>query len=72
VADQIERIKEPVERGVRFVEEVWGELKKVHWPSRQEITAATGVVIVVVFIVSIWLGLVDAVLAWLLSGILGS
>jgi len=72
VAEQLARIREQVERGLRFLEEVWLELKKVHWPGRQETFAATGVVIVVVFIVAVWLGLVDAVLAWLLSGVLGS
>ncbi len=72
MAQQLARIREPFERGLRFLEEVWLELKKVHWPGRQETLAATGVVIVVVLIVAVWLGLVDAVLAWLVSGVVGS
>ncbi len=68
---QLERLRAPIQRGRRFLEEAWSELKKVHWPARRETVAATGVVIVVVFITAAWLGLVDAVLAWMLSGIIG-
>ena len=43
----------------QFLREVKIELKKVTWPSRKETVASTAVVIILVFIVSAFLGLVD-------------
>jgi preprotein translocase subunit SecE len=51
---------------VTFLQEVWAELKKVHWPSRKETYAATAVVLVVVIIVAVFLGTVD----WALSNVI--
>jgi preprotein translocase subunit SecE len=50
---------------------VWAELRKVHWPTRQETLAATVVVIIVVMIVSLWLGAVDAVISFVFTRTLG-
>ena len=41
------------------------ELKKVTWPNRKETLGATGVVLILVIIVSIYLGLVDYALSHL-------
>ena len=56
----------PAEKGPGFIaktrqffREVRIELKKVTWPSRKETIASTSVVIVVVFLVATYLGLVD-------------
>ena len=46
----------------KFLREVKVELKKVSWPSRREISGSTGVVIVTVIIVSIYLGILDGIL----------
>jgi len=46
------------------------ELKKVTWPSRKETVASTAVVIVLVIIVSAFLGLVDVSLSGLIRLIL--
>jgi preprotein translocase subunit SecE len=43
----------------QFFREVRIELKKVTWPSRKETLASTSVVLVLVFLVAIFLGLVD-------------
>ena len=43
----------------RFLKEARAELKKVTWPTPKEALASTSVVIVVVIIVSIFLGIVD-------------
>ena len=43
----------------QFVLEVVSELKKVTWPNRKETLGTTGVVLILVIIVSIYLGLVD-------------
>ena len=49
----------------QFVLEVVSELKKVTWPNRKETLGATGVVLILVIIVSIYLGLVDYALSHL-------
>jgi preprotein translocase subunit SecE len=43
----------------QFVGEAWQELKKVTWPNRKETLGTTGVVLILVVFVSIYLGLVD-------------
>ena len=57
-------------RTVTFLQEVWAELKKVHWPSRKETYAATAVVLVVVGIVALYLGMVDFALSQIIQVIL--
>ena len=46
----------------KFLREVRLEMKKVTWPTRKEVTGSTGVVIVTVIIVAIYLGIVDNIL----------
>ena len=70
--DRLQRVKEIVPQSRQFLSEVATELRKVHWPTRQETLAATVVVLVVVGIVSLWLGLVDAVLSFLFTRYLGA
>jgi len=47
----------------QFLREVKTELSKVTWPTRKEILAATGVVVVFTLIVSLYLGLVDVIIS---------
>ena len=54
----------------QFLREVKVELKKVTWPSRKETMASTGVVIVLVVIISVFLGLVDMGLSSLIRFVL--
>ena len=54
-----------------FFKEVSVELKKVSWPTRQQTISATVVVIVLTFIVSFFLGIVDVLLARLVGTIMG-
>jgi len=63
--------KRPVERSREFLEDSWAELKKVHWPSRDETRAATIAVIVGVSVVALYLGLVDFVVSLIISRVLG-
>ena len=51
----------------QFLREVKIELKKVTWPTRKETMASTAVVIILVFIVSAFLGLVDMGLSALIG-----
>ena len=53
------KARDVVPRSMTFLQEVWAELKKVHWPTRTETYAATAVVLAVVAIVGLFLGTVD-------------
>jgi preprotein translocase subunit SecE len=44
---------------IRFFKESFGELKKVTWPSRDEVTSSTKVVLVSTLLIAVVLGLVD-------------
>jgi len=43
----------------RFLREVRGEMEKVTWPGRQEVQAATLVIIVLVLLLAAFIGVVD-------------
>ncbi len=58
-------------KAVQFYRDVRSELRKVTFPTRKETLASTAVVIVVVFIVAIYLGMVDFVLSLIIPTILG-
>lgn len=45
----------------------FGELKKAHWPSRQEVTTYTGVVLVTVAIITVLIWIVDSGITALFS-----
>ena len=66
---QLDKIKEVIPQSRQFLTEVVAELRKVHWPTRQETIAATVVVLVVVTIVSLWLSLVDGVLSFFFTAV---
>ncbi|MGB9792560.1 MAG: preprotein translocase subunit SecE [Thermacetogeniaceae bacterium] len=51
----------------RFFQSTWAELKRVHWPSRQEIVVYTAVVIGSVVALALIIWLVDSALSWLLE-----
>lgn len=53
------KIKAYVNRVLQFLREVKTELKKVTWPTRKQTIGSTLVVIILVMIISIFLGVVD-------------
>jgi preprotein translocase subunit SecE len=57
-------------KAVQFYRDVRSELRKVSFPSRTETLASTAVVIVVVFVIAAYLGLVDLVLSLVISRVL--
>jgi preprotein translocase SecE subunit len=63
-------IKEKFESAKQFLREVKTELKKVTWPSRKDTLSGTLVVLVAVFIIAIFLGIVDSGLSNLIKGLL--
>jgi preprotein translocase subunit SecE len=60
-----------VQRVKGFFDGVRVEMNKVTWPTRKETIATTGVVIVIVVMVSLYLGVCDVVLAKLMRFVLG-
>jgi preprotein translocase subunit SecE len=54
-----------------FLTDVRVELKKVSWPSRQDTISSTGVVLVVVFIISFYLGIIDILLSRMVTSLFG-
>jgi preprotein translocase SecE subunit len=67
-----ERRKEPRQRGrvVNFLIHVWAELRRVQWPDRNQVTQATGVVVVFCFLAGAFLAFWDFVFGELVTSIL--
>ena len=59
-----------IDKSIQFLREVKVELKKVTWPSRKQTMGSTVVVLVVVTIISLFLGVVDAGLSGLIKAVL--
>ena len=53
------KIKKVYDQSIQFLREVKVELKKVTWPSRKQTLGSTVVVLILVFIISAFLGIVD-------------
>ena len=66
-----EKVKIIIQKVTQFLKEAKVELKKVIWPTPKQTMASTAVVIIIVFIVSIYLGIIDFALAKLVKFILG-
>ncbi len=47
------------------------EIRKVVWPTRQETTQTTGIVVVVVLVMGLALWAIDSLLSWIVSGVIG-
>jgi len=63
-------IKGLIEKVKQFSREVRVELKKISWPLRKETVASTSVVLIIVLIISFFLGLVDMALSRVIKIIL--
>ncbi|MBM4293719.1 MAG: preprotein translocase subunit SecE [Deltaproteobacteria bacterium] len=59
LVSRLPSVKEYWVKTKQFVIEAAQELKKVTWPSRKEALGATGVVLFLVVVISLFLGLVD-------------
>jgi preprotein translocase subunit SecE len=59
-----------LEKSIQFLREVKIELKKVTWPSRKQTVGSTVVVIILVMIISVFLGVVDIGLSSLVRVVL--
>ncbi|HMK74996.1 MAG TPA: preprotein translocase subunit SecE [Thermodesulfobacteriota bacterium] len=63
-------VKAKFDVAIQFLREVRTELKKVTWPSRKDTLSGTLVVLVAVFIIAIFLGIVDSGLSSLVKQLL--
>jgi preprotein translocase subunit SecE len=70
-AENMEKIKLIMNKAIQFVSQAKAELKKVTWPTRKQTLASTGVVMVIVAIMALYLGIIDLILAKLVKFILG-
>jgi preprotein translocase subunit SecE len=59
-----------IEAAKQFLREVKQELKKVTWPSRRDTLSGTAVVLVAVFVIAVFLGIVDSGLSNLIRELL--
>ena len=67
----MEKAKAIIAQAMQFLRESRVELRKVTWPTPKEALASTSVVIVVVIVVSMFLGIVDFGLTKLVRLVLG-
>ena len=63
-------IRSKFEGAKQFLREVKTELTKVTWPSRKDTLSGTAIVLVTVFIIAIFLGVVDSGLSNLIKMLL--
>ncbi len=64
-------VRTPTSSIKRFYSETVGELKKVNWPTRQEATNLTTIVLIVIIAMSLFLGLLDILFSRLFALLLG-
>jgi preprotein translocase subunit SecE len=63
-------MREYVERMTTFLQDVHAETKKVTWPNRKEVMGSTVVVIVAVFAIAGFLGIIDFGLSLLIGSLI--
>ena len=59
-----------ITKAIQFLSEVKSAVNKVTWPSRKEAMGGTAVVLVVVFFMAVFLGLVDLLLSKIVEALL--
>ncbi len=67
---KMDRIRGFLDKTKQFFREVRVEMKKVTWPSRKETIASTSIVLITVFVVGFYLGIVDLGLSRLIKVLL--
>jgi len=60
-----------VEKIKKFLKEVNAELRKVTWPTKDELVGSTIVTVVVSLILAIFIGIVDRILSFVVRSIFG-
>ena len=55
----------------RFIDEAWSELKKVSWPTREQVRNLTVLVFVVSFVVGIYITVLDFAFSQVVARLVG-
>ena len=55
----------------RFIDEAWSELKKVSWPTREQVRNLTVLVFVVSFVVGAYITTLDSVFTFVVAKLVG-
>ena len=55
----------------RYFDEVWSELRKVSWPTREQVRNLTVLVFAISLVVGIYITLLDGVFRFLISTVAG-
>ena len=55
----------------RFIDEAWSELKKVSWPTREQVRNLTVLVFVVSFVVGAYITVLDTVFTQVVARLVG-
>jgi preprotein translocase subunit SecE len=63
-------VREYVARVTTFLQDVQAETKKVTWPSRRDVMGSTLVVIVAVFVIAGFLGIIDFILSLFIGALI--
>ena len=61
-----------MEKIQKYLKETLAELRKMTWPSKDELVGSTIVTVVVSMIVAIFIGIVDRILLLVIHGIFGT
>ena len=61
-----------MEKFKKFLKEVVAELRKVTWPTKEELIGSTIVTVVVSIVVAVFIGIVDRVLTIIIQLIFGA
>jgi preprotein translocase subunit SecE len=55
----------------KFLSETRAELRKVTWPTRDELIASTKIVIIATLVVTVFIGIIDQILTLIIRRLLG-
>ena len=59
------------EKLVKFLKETKAEMRKVTWPTRDELVGSTKIVIIATLVVTLFIGIVDQILTLIIRRLLG-
>lgn len=59
------------EKLVKFFKETKAEMRKVTWPTRDELVGSTKIVIIATLVVTIFIGVIDQILTLIIRRLLG-
>ncbi len=59
------------EKIIKFLKETRAEMKKVTWPTRDELVGSTKIVIIATLVVTLFIGIIDQILTLIIRRLLG-